>query len=296
MGQSLEQKIATAEERISKLGSALTALSGGVDSSLLLALAVRALGPNRVVAVTALGPVESEEDARSAEDLAKLVGSPHRVIHLDPFEIPEFPLNTPQRCYFCRRQLFAALEKIRVEEGLATILEGAIADDATDYRPGSRAALESAVGRPLAEAGFTKEEVRMASRLLGLPTAEKPASPCLASRFPYGQAITVEGLEMVARAESLLHSRGFPVVRVRHHGPVARIEVPSEQIPRVSAEPLRSEITAALKEMGYAYVSLDLEGFRSGSLNEVLPKRGNQVLPERLDEVVPLSREDHQTK
>ena len=273
MAQPLDQKLLFAEKTISDLDGALVALSGGVDSSLLCALAVRALGPDRVVAVTALGPVESEEDAESAADVARLTGAAHRVIHLDPLKIPEFPENTPRRCYVCRKQLFAALEKIRVDEGFAAILDGAIADDAQDYRPGSLAAAEAGVKHPLADAGLTKDEVRAASRQLGLPTSDKPASPCLASRFPYGEPITVDALNMVARAESLLHDWGFPIVRVRHHGPIARIEVPAERIPLLAAEPLRSKVVAALREIGYAYVSLDLLGFRSGSLNEVLSDR-----------------------
>jgi pyridinium-3,5-biscarboxylic acid mononucleotide sulfurtransferase len=271
MTEPLDQKLRMAEKAISSLDGALVALSGGVDSSLLLALAVRALGPEKVLAVTALGPVESDEDARSAAEVAQLTGATHMVIHLDPLEIPEFPLNTPRRCYVCRLQLYAALEKIRAQEGLAAILDGAIADDAQDYRPGSQAASEAGVKRPLAEAGLTKEEVREASRQLRLPTAEKPASPCLASRFPYGEPITVEALSTVAQAESLLHGWGFPIVRVRHHGPVARIEVPAEQIRLLAEEPLRSKLVEALRRLGYAYVSLDLQGFRSGSLNEVLP-------------------------
>jgi uncharacterized protein len=217
--------------------------------------------------------VESEEDARSAAEVATITGARHRIVHLDPLEIPEFPLNTPRRCYVCRQQLYVALEEIRMEEELAAILDGAIADDAHDYRPGSEAASEAGVLRPLADAGLTKEEVRQASRELGLPTADKPASPCLASRFPYGEPITIEALGMVARAEEFLHTRGFPVVRVRHHGRVARLEVPEDQIHLVAAEPLRSELVAALRALGYAYVCLDLLGFRSGSLNEVLPGR-----------------------
>ena len=271
--ESAQQKVHAAEQAISRFGSVMVALSGGVDSSLLLALAVRALGPEGVLAVTALGPVESDEDARSAAEVARLTGAPHRIVHLDPLQIPEFPKNTPERCYVCRQQLYAELERIRADEGLAAILDGAIADDAQDYRPGSKAASEAGVVRPLADAGLTKDEVRAVSRELGLPTADKPASPCLASRFPYGETITVEGLSTVARAEEFLHDRGFPVVRVRHHGRLARIEVPTEQIALLAAEPLRSEVVAMLRDVGYAYVCLDLLGFRSGSLNEVLPDR-----------------------
>lgn len=250
----------------------MVALSGGVDSSLLLALAIRALGPDRVVAVTALGPIETAEVAGSAEQVARLTGAKHRIVDRDPMDIPGFAGNEPERCYVCRRQLYVELERIRREEDLAAILDGAIADDSDDYRPGSRAALEAGVIRPLADAGLTKEEVRAISRDLGLPTADRPASPCLASRFPYGERITHEDLNMVAQAEAFLHEQGFPIVRVRHHGPLARIEVPTEQIALLAAEPLRSEVTQRLHDLGYTYVCLDLLGFRSGSLNEVLPK------------------------
>jgi uncharacterized protein len=241
-----------------------------VDSSLLLALALEALGPAGVLAVTASGPVESAADLGSARNVAELLGARHIFIEQDPLQIPEFPLNTPQRCYVCRRQLYAALEIIRVEQNLAAIVDGAIADDSQDYRPGSKAAEEIGVKRPLADAGLTKDEVRAVSRTLGLPTADKPASPCLASRFPYGEPITLERLQTVEKAEAVLHEAGFPIVRVRYHGTIARIEVPAERIAELAAEPLRSTVNVALRALGYAYVCVDLQGFRSGSLNEVL--------------------------
>jgi pyridinium-3,5-biscarboxylic acid mononucleotide sulfurtransferase len=271
--QTFTEKVRAAETALAQLNGVVVALSGGVDSSLLLAVAVRALGPGRVVAVTAGGPVESDEDVASARAVADLLGATHRSIFLDPLELPEFPQNTPLRCYTCRQQLYAALEAIRLELGFEVVVDGTIADDSGDYRPGSQAAEEAGVRRPLADAGLTKDEVRAISRELGLPTAEKPASPCLASRFPYGEPITVEGLRTVASAESLLHRLGFPVVRVRHHGRLARIEVPSAQVPRLSEEPTRSEVVRELRELGYLYVCVDLLGFRSGSLNEVLAER-----------------------
>lgn len=263
-------KIAKAEARIGVLGGAVVALSGGVDSSLLLALAARTLPSGKVVAVTAVGSVESEEDVESARALTGRLQVPHDCIVLDSLEIPGFADNTLLRCYLCRGQLYDALEAIRQRHGFEAVLDGAIAEDSLDYRPGLQAAKEAGVLHPLAEADFSKEEVREASRRLGLPTAERPASPCLASRFPYGEKITLEALRTVARAEGLLHDWGFPIVRVRHHGNVARIEVPADQVARLCEEPLRSSVNTALKDLGYAYVCVDLMGFRSGSLNEVL--------------------------
>jgi pyridinium-3,5-biscarboxylic acid mononucleotide sulfurtransferase len=268
----VKDKMSDAEVRIAALDGAVVALSGGVDSSLLLALAARALPPGRLVAVTAAGSVESEADIESARDISARLHVPHECIALDSLEIPGFADNTPLRCYLCRGQLYQALDDIRAKLGFEAVLDGAIAEDSQDYRPGLQAAGEAGVLHPLAEAGFSKEEVREASRELGLPTSERPASPCLASRFPYGEKITIEALRTVAQAEALLHDWGFPIVRVRHHdrGKLARIEVPADQIARLCEEPLRSQVAAALSELGYAYVSVDLRGFRSGSLNEVL--------------------------
>ena len=267
----LNEKTRLVEQRLAQFGSLLVAFSGGVDSSLLLALAVRTLGAERVLAVTAAGAVGSEDDEEWARTVAARLEARHRVVPFDYLGIPGFAANPPDRCYLCRRRLYATLETIRVEEGFDAVVDGGIGDDSGDYRPGMRATAEAGVLSPLAEAGFAKEEVRAVCRALGLEVAERPASPCLASRFPYGEPITIEALQMVAAAESLLRRRSFPVCRVRHHGNVARIEVPAARISELSADPLRTELVTTLKALGYAYVCADLLGFRSGSLNETLP-------------------------
>jgi uncharacterized protein len=272
-GYSFETGLHSVERALAGLDSALVALSGGVDSSLLIALAARTLGAERVLAVTAVGPLTSVTDERCARQVASVAGVAHRVVAFDPLQIPGFAANPPERCYLCKQRLLALLDDIRVAEGLAVILDGTIADDAEARRPGGRAVAEAGAIRPLADAGFTKEDVRQASHMLGLPTADRPSSPCLASRFPYETPITKEALMTVERAERALHERGFPVVRVRHHGHTARIEVPGEQIARLASEPLRADVTATLRDLGYAYVAVDLMGFRSGSLDEVLPDR-----------------------
>jgi uncharacterized protein len=266
--------MARAKEILARFSDVLVAFSGGVDSSLLLALAAHSLPPERVLAVTAVGAVVSAEDEKWARSVAGELGVTHCLLTLDYLDIPGFAANAPKRCYVCRRALYVALEELRRKRGLEVVLDGVIAGDAGDYRPGLRAAAEAGVRSPLAEAGFTKEEVRAACRALGLAVAERPASPCLASRFPYGEPITAEALRMVGRAETLLREWGFREVRVRHHGRLARIEVPVEQVPSLVEEPLRSQVMGGLRELGYLHVCVDLLGFRSGSLNEALDLPG----------------------
>jgi uncharacterized protein len=267
----LAGKVSFVEERLTQFAGLLVAFSGGVDSSLVLALALRTLGRDRVLAVTAAGPVASPDDARWATDVAAELGAAHLVIDFPYLNIPGFAENLPDRCYLCRRRLYEELEALRRSRGLAAVVDGAIAADADDYRPGLRAATEAGVVSPLAEAGFSKEEVRDVCRALGLSVAERPASPCLASRFPYGERISEEALGMVAEAEAHLRRCGFPGVRVRHHqGSVARIEVPAEEITRLATEPLRGQVTEALRSLGYLHVAVDMRGFRSGSLSEGL--------------------------
>lgn len=246
--------------------SAVVAVSGGVDSAVVLAAAARTIPC--VVAATGTSPAYAGEDLRAAGALAARLGVAHVPLATRETTDPRYAVNRPDRCFHCKSELFARLAEVAEARGLQAILDGTHAEDAGDFRPGLRAASERGVRSPLREAGLGKAAVRAVARLLDLPMWDRPASPCLASRFPYGEAITVEKLGMVERAEIHLRERGFCEVRVRHHGSVARIEVPPADMPRLLAE--GPAVVGALRALGYAYVTLDLQGFRSGSLNEVL--------------------------
>ena len=278
-GLRLDGKASSLESLLSELSPVLVAYSGGVDSATLLTAAWRRLGEDAVLAVTANGDVHTDEEAASAVDSAASLGVPHLVITTAELRIPGFAENSPDRCYECKRSLYGQLVDIARENGLKTVIDGANIDDYQDHRPGLRAAEESGVRSPLAEVGLTKEEVRALAREWGLGHWDKPSSPCLASRFPYGERITEEALTMVAEAERYLRSLGFETVRVRHHGDLARIELIEEEIARVVEEEdisggaggsARRGIVGHLRTLGYKYVTVDLQGFRSGSLNEAL--------------------------
>jgi uncharacterized protein len=253
-------------EGLSHLRAALVAYSGGVDSAVLMAVAHDVLGP-RATAVTAVSPSLSRHELRSAEALAQRRGWNHVLVETHEGEREEYARNDPQRCYWCKSELFEVLGPLAAERG-ATLLVGTNRDDLSEHRPGLRAAREHDTIAPLADAGLTKNEVRGLAGTLGLDVADKPASPCLASRFAYGVRVTREGLERVERAEEIVRSFGFAEFRVRDHGELARIEVPTSEIERAAG--LREELTERLGALGYLYVTLDLAGFRSGSLNEVL--------------------------
>jgi uncharacterized protein len=256
---------------VGSLGSVVVAFSGGVDSSVVLALAVQELGAQKVLAVTSRSETYLEEEYRVAADVAARLGVPHHVIETKELEIPGFSSNPPDRCYHCKGELFGELVAIAAERGFAAVADGANLDDHGDFRPGIRAADEFGVRHPLMEAGLGKDAVRALARDLGLPNWSKPAMACLSSRFPYGEPITREKLTMVAQAEALLREVGYTQVRVRHHGVTARIELPADELAGLASDlPLRSRIVAEFKGIGYRYVTLDLEGFRSGSMNEVL--------------------------
>ena len=265
----LQEKVDACRQHLQGLDRVVVAFSGGVDSTLLLALAVAALGREKVLAVTGVSPIhprrELEAARRSAEMLGvELVEAKTRELH-----DPQFTSNPPNRCYHCKSGLLTTLKELAAERGGAAVLTGANADDTGDFRPGLEAGRQLGAVRPLLDAGFTKAEIRAVSRAMGLPTWNDPSAACLATRVPYGEEITPERLARIERAERYVEDRGFRPCRVRDHGTVARIEVPPEQMDRLLA--LREEVCDALGKLGYTYVTADLRGFRSGAMNEVLP-------------------------
>jgi len=267
---TLDDKLEKLREILQELGSAAIAFSGGTDSALLLQVAADVLGADRVVAVTGRSDSIARSELESSRDLAEAMGVEHVVLDTDEFDDPNYTQNPTNRCYFCKDHLYTQMAGFVKRRNIAAILSGTNADDRGDYRPGLHAADEHGVRAPLAEAGLTKADVRDLSRRYGLPTHDKPASPCLSSRIPYGEAVTSEKLRMIEAAEAYLHDMGIRECRVRHHGQLARIEVPQEWLPKLAEDEHATRVDAYFRDLGFQYVSLDLRGFRSGSLNEVI--------------------------
>lgn len=272
MDRERDSKLTKLREILGGMKSVIVAFSGGADSTFLLKMAVEALGAEKVLAVTGHSPTYPAWELEESQVLTRLLGARQVVITTEELDKGDFAANSPERCYFCKQELFARLLQIAEKERGSYVLDGTNCDDLGDFRPGRKAAKELGVRSPLLEAGLTKDDIRFFSREMGLPTWNKPAYACLSSRFPYGTRITREKLALVERGEDFLRSLGFKQFRLRHHGEIARIEISREQFPLMMEKAV--EVAGELKAAGFTYVALDLEGYRMGSMNEGLPVGG----------------------
>jgi uncharacterized protein len=270
--EALAARAGRLRDILSGYQSVLIAFSGGVDSAYLAIAAAAALG-NRTLAVTADSPSYPDTHRRLALTIARDFGFPHEVIHTAELDRPEYRANPANRCYYCKDELYGRLAAIARERGMAVVVDGNNADDRGDYRPGRQAAREHGVKSPLDEAELTKHDIRELARAAGLASWDEPASACLSSRIPYGHEVTDERLRQIERAEGVLRELGFRIFRVRHHDDTARLEIAKAEMPRALDPDVNARLVSALKALGYQYVSLDLQGYRLGSLNEALRLR-----------------------
>jgi len=264
----LAERFGRLKKELAGFGSVVVAFSGGVDSTFLLKVAIDVLGRDKVLALTATSPTYPDFEFQEARRLAELFGANQLVVESNELEIPGFAQNDRRRCYHCKAELFSICRDKASELGYAEILDGSNLDDLQDYRPGREAACELTVRSPLLDSGLGKEDIRALSRQLGLPTADKQAFACLSSRFPYGTEITADRLRQVDQCETYLRQQGFNNYRVRYHGDVARIEVAPAELERFFDRELREAVTIAFKSAGFTYITLDLQGYRTGSMNE----------------------------
>jgi len=264
---ALDTKLARMRAILAPMRSVIVAFSGGVDSTFVLKVAYDTIG-DRVLALTTTSPTMPDEDRESALAMAQVIGARHLIVESNELEIPGYSANPLNRCYLCKHNLFTVCEAKAGELGIDNIVDGLNLDDLHDYRPGMQAASEKRVRHPLVEAELSKAEIRELSRAMRLPTWDRPASPCLSSRFPYGTEITPEGLAKVAAGERILHAMGFKVARVRFHGEVARLELERSEMERIFETQIRDAVDREFKKIGFRFVAIDLKGFRSGSLNE----------------------------
>lgn len=267
---SIDEKLEKMQDILRGLERVVVAFSAGVDSTFALKVAIDTLGAENVVAVTARSESLARQEYEQAVELAEQFGAEHVILETEEMNDPNYLANPVNRCYFCKSELYTKLDGFLAERGLKAVINGINAEDYGDWRPGIQAAAEHEVVAPCAQAGMTKNDIRVLSERMGLPTYDKPASPCLSSRVAYGEEITPEKLKQIELAEEFLRELGFRECRVRHHDNLARIEVPAHQIERIASEETRAQLDAQFREIGYNYVTVDLRGFRSGSMNEVI--------------------------
>ena len=266
----MSDKFLKLKEILKQTGGVAVAFSGGVDSTFLAAVAQQVLGA-RAIAVTALSATYPAWEQKEALELARRIGIRHIEVSTHELDDPCFAQNPPDRCYYCKKELVHFVRAAADREGIHFIADGTTVDDLGDHRPGRRALAEGGAISPLLQAGLTKDEVRELSRQMGLPTADKPSLACLASRIPYGTAITADKLKAVDQVENVLWKLGFKQLRVRHHGEIARIEVPPDELAHLCDSVIRAQVLKVAKASGFKYVTVDLQGYRTGSMNEVLP-------------------------